>query len=614
MEESAVVSNALSPKRKRPRRPLFMALLAIALLAAAVLSIRMRTGAVSAAERLFFPGAVSQQEEGFWYTVQPGDYLSRIAARFGVSVTAIVQANNITNPNLVYVGQQLWIPGSTAPTPPASPTATATGSATPSPTSSPGDGFWYTVQRGDYLSLIAKRFGVSVTAIIQANNITNPNIIRVGQKLWIPGASGGPTATAEPTEQPTQTTEPTATSTPSADGFWYTVQPGDYLSRIAARFGVSVTAIMQANNITNPNLIRVGQRLWIPGTSGGTATATTTTTPNPSASLGYGFGIQPWGADINFVVDATKGAGFNWVRFQVPWKDFERNAKGEYNWGDLDSVLNTLHDGGLNVAVSVVKAPTWARPDNTDLTVDGPPENPQDYADFLTAFVARYQGKVQAIELWNEPNLWHEWGNERLDAARYVRLLCAGYNAIKAQDADVRVLSGGLTPTGVNDGQIAIDDVVFLQRMYQNGARSCFDGLGAHPSGYNNPPDVRFGYTNPAEREFKNHPSFFFQETMLRYRNVMTANNDSAKKIWPTEFGWASSPVPVAGYEYAADVTLEEQAQYLVRSYEMMKNWGWVGPAFAWNLNFNVVNPDSEMAQFGLWDRPAYARLRDMPK
>ena len=376
---------------------------------------------------------------------------------------------------------------------------------------------------------------------------------------------------------------------------------------------------MQANNITNPNLIRVGQRLWIPGSSGGTPQPTATSTapvptPNPATGFGYGFGIQPYGADMNFVVDATKGAGFNWVRLQVPWRDFERDGKGEYRWGDLDNVLNTLQGGGINVLVSIVKAPSWARPANTDLTVDGPPTDPKDFADFLTAFMARYQGKVQAVQLWNEPNLYHEWGREPLDAARYVRLLCDGYSAVKAQDPNVRVISAGLTPTGVNDGVIAIDDIVFLQRMYQNGARSCMDGVGAHPSGYNNPPDVRFGYTNPQEPEFKNHPSFFFQETMLRYRNVMVANGDSAKRIWPTEFGWASSPEPLPGYEYAANITPEEQAQYLVRAYEMMKNWGWVGPAYAWNLNFGVVNPESEMAQFGIWDRPAYAGLRDMPK
>jgi len=94
---------------------------------------------------------------------------------------------------------------------------------------------------------------------------------------------------------------------------------------------------------------------------------------------------------------------------------------------------------------------------------------------------------------------------------------------------------------------------------------------------------------------------------------------DANKRIWPTEFGWASSPTPVVNYEYAADNTLEEQAQWTVRAYQMMKAWGWVGPAFLWNLNFKVVAPGSEQAQWGIVDEawnplPVYQALAAMPK
>jgi len=221
---------------------------------------------------------------------------------------------------------------------------------------------------------------------------------------------------------------------------------------------------------------------------------------------------------------------------------------------------------------------------------------------------------VQAIEIWNEQNLWYEWGHEPLDPARYVDMLCRAYRAIKAVDPNMVVVAGALTPTGVNDGVIAIDDVVYLQRMYAAGAKNCFDALGAHPSGYNNPPDAKFGYTNPAEPSFKNHPSFFYRETMERYRAVMVQYGDAGKRIWPTEFGWASEPNPVPGYEYARDNTLEEQAQFLVQAYQMAKAWGWVGPMFTWNLNFGITNPGTELAAFGIAGRPAYDALKAMPK
>lgn len=123
------------------------------------------------------------------YTVARGDTLSSIARQFGTSFTAIAQENGLANPNLIFVGQVLRIPGTTGGTPPSSggdtsggDTNTNTGGDSSAPAGS------YTVVRGDTLSSIARRFNTSTTAIAQANGITNPNLIFVGQVLSIPGA------------------------------------------------------------------------------------------------------------------------------------------------------------------------------------------------------------------------------------------------------------------------------------------------------------------------------------------------------------------------------------------------------------------------------------------
>ncbi len=160
---------------------------------------------------------------GFYYTVTWGDTLYSLARRFGVTVAAIVQANNLANPNYIRVGQVLWIPGQAAPPTPPSPVT-------------------YVVQPGDNLYRISLRFGVSVQAIAAANNIVNPWYIRVGQVLIIP--TGGPP--------------------PPPPGRTYVVQPGDTVYGIALRFGVSMWSIVQLNNLANPNLIFVGQVLRIP--------------------------------------------------------------------------------------------------------------------------------------------------------------------------------------------------------------------------------------------------------------------------------------------------------------------------------------------------------------
>jgi spore germination protein len=151
------------------------------------------------------------------YTVQPGDTLWRIAQRFGTTVEAIVQLNNISDPSLIFPGQVLLIPVTTPP-----PAVRQ-----------------YTVQPGDTLWRIAQRFGVTIEEIVRLNNISDPNRIIPGQVLLIPAA---------PTPGPQQ----------------YTVQPGDTLWRIAQRFGTTVEAIAALNNITDPNRIFPGQVLLIP--------------------------------------------------------------------------------------------------------------------------------------------------------------------------------------------------------------------------------------------------------------------------------------------------------------------------------------------------------------
>ena len=341
------------------------------------------------------------------------------------------------------------------------------------------------------------------------------------------------------------------------------------------------------------------------------AQAVAAAAPAPSAPgfFGYGIQIDQYG-DRGQSIGLIQNMNFNWVKFQLAWKDFE-GQQGQRNWPD--DVIGDLHGGGLNILASIVKAPAWARSANSDLSVEGPPADPATYASFVGEFASRYCGRVQAVEVWNEQNLHHEWGNEALDAGRYMRLLAAAYRAIKAACPSMIVVSGAPTPTGANP-PAAVPDFVYLERMYQAGLRNYADAIGVHPSGYGNPPDARVQdaqagrFSRPSHFD---HPSFYFRNVMEQYRNIMVKYGDGNKRLWPTEFGWASSSNPVAHYEYAAYNSEQDQAAYLVRAFEMMRNWGWVGPAFVWNLNFNVTVPGDEKAAFGIQGRPAYEALRN---
>jgi LysM repeat protein len=180
------------------------------------------------------------------YVVGWGDTLGLIAARYGTTVSAIAQANGVTNPNLIYVGQRLTIPGSSSP-------------------ATTGSGL-YVVQSGDTLSAIAVRYQTTVQQLVQMNGLTNPNLIAVGQRLAVPQGE----SSVSPGGQ-----SDTGTSRAAAS---YQVRAGDTLLGIAVRFGVSMWDIVVANNIANPSLIYVGQTLVIPG-DGGSSSAGSTPTP-----------------------------------------------------------------------------------------------------------------------------------------------------------------------------------------------------------------------------------------------------------------------------------------------------------------------------------------------
>jgi LysM repeat protein len=207
------------------------------------------------------------------YVVQYGDSLSAIAARYGTTVAALMQANGLTN-TTIYAGQALKIVPAdyAAPTPAATPTQQP--QQPQQPANAPGT---YVVQPGDSFSRIASKYGITAQALAEANGLTIGSYIYTGQVLIIPGVSA-PKATAIPpspvagvplTSIPTpgNTTTPVPVQSPSeaplGQPVKYTVVAGDNLSNIAARFSTTVDALMQLNGLTDPNFVYVGQVLTI---------------------------------------------------------------------------------------------------------------------------------------------------------------------------------------------------------------------------------------------------------------------------------------------------------------------------------------------------------------
>ncbi len=201
--------------------------------------------AVPYIEGMTVEGAPTPTPAPFTYEVQPGDSLTSIAIKFGISSITLIEVNNIQDPNALAVGDLLLIPGYVPPVA-ADDAASDTGSGgeTAPAAESAGDAFTHVVKAGETLSGIAQQYGVSPASLASANNIGVGDVIRIGQELVIPGLSRQAALEAGATR--------------------HTVAAGESLSTIAQQYGVSTTALMAFNDITDPNKILVGQVLLIP--------------------------------------------------------------------------------------------------------------------------------------------------------------------------------------------------------------------------------------------------------------------------------------------------------------------------------------------------------------
>ena len=190
------------------------------------------TDSVEAGETIEIPKAHASQIppppatcSGRYYTVVAGDSLYLIAQRNNITLDALLAANpQITDPARISVGQVICVPGTT-----------------PS-----CEGTLYTIRAGDTLFSLAQRYNTTVDAIIRANPGIDPSNLRIGQVICIPSSTPGPV--------------------PCPGGTLYTIRAGDTLFALAQRYNTTVDAILRANPGIDPNNLRVGQVICIPGT------------------------------------------------------------------------------------------------------------------------------------------------------------------------------------------------------------------------------------------------------------------------------------------------------------------------------------------------------------
>jgi hypothetical protein len=320
--------------------------------------------------------------------------------------------------------------------------------------------------------------------------------------------------------------------------------------------------------------------------------------------------------------DLVRGLGFGWVKQQFSWRNLS-GGPGGYDWFWPDGVVSLVESRGLKLLARLDGTPFWATADPAlaETVTDTPPRDFALFGEFCGALAGRYAGRIAAYEIWNEPNLAREWGNQPPDPAGYVELLKVCYLAIKAADPSAIVISAGLAPTDEANPEISMPDEAFYRGFYEAGAASYFDMLGVHAPGFGSPPER-------SSEEVLADPVWASRVWTFRHvediRAIMLEYGDGDKQIAITEMGWTSDPVNPTYSWYAVDE--DTRADYLVRAYQYAKaNWSpWIGLMSA----VYIADPDWTEAHEQYWWAitrptppgdpasllPAYEALAAMPK
>jgi hypothetical protein len=316
----------------------------------------------------------------------------------------------------------------------------------------------------------------------------------------------------------------------------------------------------------------------------------------------------------------AKDAGFNWVKQRFEWRNIEVKNKGSFEWNEPDRIVDAIGQTGLRIIARVDNQPKWAAASVT-WPGSGPPDNPKDWSDYLTALATRYKGRIQAYEIWNEPNLDREWGNKKPDPGVYTNMLTSSYQAIKAADPQALVISAGMSPTATNDDH-AMPDLDFISAMYAAGAKDSFDLLGVHAAGFKAEPCADPGQVALSPELTNNNPGPANLKRIYAFRHVedvhdlMVQHGDTSKQMAILEMGWTTDARPGSQYAWFA-VDRDQQAKNLVGAFNCARErWQ---PWMAFMTVIYIPDPSWKQQQEQYWwsitnpdgtPRPAYTALK----
>ncbi len=314
--------------------------------------------------------------------------------------------------------------------------------------------------------------------------------------------------------------------------------------------------------------------------------------------------VNPWGVNTFLHLDSetwlkrktlemAARAGIGWIKQHFPWNDIERAGKGRYvhpawklpTWDKYDEIVDLAAAAGVEIIARVDRTPSWARSEGS--TPTEPPTDIDDYGDFIKTIVQRYRGRIRHYQIWNEPNLAVEWGGRPPDAIGYVTLLMTAFEAAREADPETVIHSAPLAAT-LEVSDRALNELAFLQQIYDGGGADYFDVHSANAFGLAFPPE------SAPNAEVLN-----FRRVELS-RTIMEKNGDHAKPIWFNEYGWNASPSDFPAHQLTwARVSEQQQAEWTVRGVEFARaNWPWAGVFNIWFFRRRFADVDPSQSEY----------------
>ncbi|MCZ7572641.1 MAG: hypothetical protein M5U01_29140 [Ardenticatenaceae bacterium] len=315
--------------------------------------------------------------------------------------------------------------------------------------------------------------------------------------------------------------------------------------------------------------------------------------PYPATALDvpvHDTGLGPFGVNtflqtevepdkVEHSLEMIHAAGFQWIRQEFPWEDLEIHHKGWYvdlrdneiknAWTKYDRIVALAEANQLQIIARLSTPPHWSRARGTAAGAFAPPDNLADYCDYVKNVVGRYRGRLRYFQIWNEPNIYPEWGVYDINPEQYTALLKVGYTCAKTANPEALILTAPLAPTIELTGR-DFNDFLFLQRMYDAGAKAYFDILAVQDYGL---------WSGASDRRMRPRVLNFSRPVYVR--DIMIRNGDANKAIWASEVGWNSAP---AGVDAPFGRTPEEaRARYAVEAFERIQHeWPWMGVVTYW--------------------------------